>query len=98
MNALRALAPRPRSPVPRPSRPQPHAVPPLEPTGTATLASGRADRARAAVSGMLGVRTAAVKPQMTRRAQHDGSPSRPSRIRSGHDAARLGRRGAATWL
>ena len=61
-NALRALAPpslRPRSQAVRP--PGPHAAAPLEPQAQRTLASGRADRARPAVTGMLGAHTAAVK-------------------------------------
>ena len=59
INALSALAPLPRAPVPRPSRPQPHTPPPAQ--AQRTLASGRADRARPAVTEMLSVRTAAVK-------------------------------------
>ena len=44
--------PAPRSQAITP--PAPHAVPPLEPQAQRTLASGRADRARPAVTGMLG--------------------------------------------
>jgi hypothetical protein len=81
INALRVLAPPRVRPVPRSSRPQPRTPPPpLEPQAQRTLASGRADRARPAVSGMLGAHTAAVKRQMTRRitgndasrCRHDG--------------------------
>ena len=63
--------PRPRAPVPRPSRLSPAPRPPLEPQAQHTSASGRADRARPAVSGMLGAHTAAVKRQMTRPDQQE---------------------------
>jgi hypothetical protein len=97
--------PRPRSPAPAPrpqaiTPPAPHAAPPLEPQAQRTSASGRAHRARPAVSGMLGAPTASVKRHMTRpdqgndasRRSHDGGRRAPNR--SGHDAARLGWGGA----
>ena len=84
--------PRPRAPSPRPrsqaiTPPAPHPAAPLEPQAQRTSASGRADRARPAVSGMLGAHTAAVKRQMTRPAQQERClaaqarrrPSRPRR-------------------
>ena len=61
INALSALAPLPRAPSPGHHAPSPTRRPPLEPQAQRTQASGRADRARPAVTGMLGVRTAAVK-------------------------------------
>ena len=76
---------------------------PGAPTPQRTLAaSGRADRARPAVSRMLGAHTATVKRQWTARDQQERRPAaqarrcppRPSKRRSGRDAARHGRGGA----
>jgi hypothetical protein len=92
INAPRALAPPPLRPVPRRSRPQPRTPPPpLEPQAQRTSASGRAHRARPAVSGMLGAHTVAVKRQMNRPDQHERRlaaqarrrPSRPRRVDQG---------------
>jgi hypothetical protein len=63
--------PRPRAPAPAPrpqaiTPPAPHADPPLEPQAQRTSASGRAHRARPAVSGTLGAQTTAVKRQVDR--------------------------------
>jgi hypothetical protein len=80
INALRALAPLPRAPVPRPSRPPaPHVAPPLEPQAQRTLASGRADRARPAVSGHP------MREHRRRQAANGRQMDRPD---STHDAAR----------
>ena len=66
INALAPPLPHAYAPVPRLVRSQPRMPPPpLEPRAQRTLASGRADHARPAVTGMLGVRTAAVKRHMT---------------------------------
>ena len=79
INALRALAPLPRAPVPRPSGPPgPHAAAPLEPQAQRTLASGRADRARPAVSGD-------ARRAHRRQAANGRQMDRPD---STHDAAR----------
>ena len=90
----------PSRPFPAPPFPGHHAppprTPPLEPQAQRTLASGRADRARPAVSGMLGARTAAVKlgttPRISRNdaslRRHDGGHralAEPIRERAGRD-------------
>jgi hypothetical protein len=88
--------------APRPSRPQPRMPHPRwSRRHSAHELPWRANRARPAVSGMLGAHTAAVKRQTTRPDQQERRlaaearrrPPRPSRIRSGRDAARLGRGG-----
>jgi len=95
--------PRPRAPSPHPRPPGHHAPgparrPPLEPQAQRTSASGRAHRARPAVSGMLGARTASVKRQMTRPDQHERRlaaqarrrPPRPESIRARRRGTRVG--------
>ena len=79
--------------------PSPARRPPLEPQAQRTLASGRADRARPAVSGMLGAHTDAVKRQMNRVAQQQRClvaparrrPPRPESIRTRRRPIRVGR-------
>jgi hypothetical protein len=87
INAFRALAPLPRAPFPGHHAPSPAHRSPAGAAGTAHISSGRADRARPAVRGMLGAHPAAVKRQMNRLSRNNSSWPR-------HDGGRRAPRGS----